>query len=169
MMNLKEQKEFDKLKDEWGLINTLDEYDSVFYFRNAILKNGFVPRELSIFLSNLVLNNYNGFMGHLHSIILPSQGNMFNLKESEFFYQEEKEEVGNLIKKTMKIVSHRYMILLSKDKNEESKFFKESYEFWVNEFSPATLKIMTKINFGWENETKLSNDKDVGPKNSFIG
>ena len=108
-----------------------------------------MSENLSRALSHRIVSTYQSWLRHLHSIIVPNPGSMFDLKESEFFSQKEKEEIGKLIKQIMALLSVNAVVGLSKDKKKEAEFFGDAFDFWNKTFLPIMLKATRKTNEGW--------------------
>ena len=153
------EKEFEKIRSEFNLVQTLDDFDSIFFFKDFILREGYVSENLSRALSHRIVNTYQSWLSHMHSIILPSPGSMFALKETELFSQEDKEEINKLIQQIMALISVNVFIGLSKDKAKEAEFFRDSIDFWNKTFLPIMLKATRKINEGWNRIAQEDGEK----------
>ncbi len=164
------EKEFEKIRKEFNLVQTLDDFDKIFFFRDLILKEGYVAQNLSRFLSHRIVSTYQSWLSTLYLIVFPNTGNLINVKESEFFSQKEKEEINILIQQIMALIALNSFIGLSKNKEKEADFFKNSFIFWNKSFLPIMLKVTKKIQRGWNQSSQgINKNKRDYSKNILFG
>ena len=144
------RKKFAEIKKELGFKATLEDIDRVFFIKDYILEKGYVSDKLSRQICRRICETYYSWVERLYSILLPAPGNLLAMTESEYFEEKEKEEISNLIKKTMSLISFNSVVGLTKDKKEEALFIDEAVSFWNKEFKPKLVKIMKKINKKWK-------------------
>lgn len=159
------EQSFEILRKKLNLTNSLEEFDQVFFFRDLILKEGYVSESLSRILARRIIDTYNSWVGYLHSLVFPNQANIFNLKESGFFTETEKGNIFKLITQIMAFVSTNSVIGLSKDTKKEAEFFQNSLIFWHKTFLPVMIGVTQKVNKGWieistEEPTNKEHQKD---------
>jgi len=163
------EQEFESVRKKLQLTNTLEEYDQVFFFRDLILKEGYVSNSLSRILARRIVDTYSSWISHLHSLVFPNHANIFNLKESGFFTETEKEDIFKLLTQIMTFVSTNSVIGLSKDTKKEAEFFQNSLIFWNKTFLPVMLEVSKKISRGWDEISKEEKSNKEHQNNSFFG
>lgn len=141
--------EFAKLKKELGFKATLDELDSAFFIRDAVLTDGFVSNNLSRQVFSRITNTYMNWNNYLHGLVFMNPGNMMLMTESRMFKDDEKKKINTLISNAMGFVSANTLVGLMKDKKKEAKLIDDSMEFWNKTFRPEIEKIMKRISDGW--------------------
>ncbi len=140
---------FNITKKELKFKLSFEEIDSIFFIRDAVLSAGFVSENFSRQLCWRIFETYNNWNNYLHSLIIPNPQNMLNINESKMFNEAEKKEITQLIVGSMALMSANALVGLTKDRTKESKFINESVEFWRKTFNPQLIKVMEKINEGW--------------------
>ena len=153
-MNKKEllkelEEKFKVMKRELGFKVSLEEVDSIFFIKDAVLSTGFVSEVLSRQLCSRIVDTYVNWNNYLHSLIIPNPNNMLNINESKMFNEEEKKKITKLMTEIMALVSTNTLIGLTKDKSGEARFIDDSIDFWKKTFSPELIKIIKKINDEW--------------------
>jgi len=143
------ESEFQKMKKELGFKATLDELDSAFFIKDAILGERFVSNHLSRQICSRITSTYMNWNNYLHGLVFTNPGNMMLMTESRMFNDDEKKKISSLISQTMGIVSKNTLIGITKDKKKEADFIDESIYFWYKTFWSEIEWIMGKVNDGW--------------------
>ena len=142
-------KDFADLKKELKFTSSLEELDSVFFFRDSVLKEGYVSTNLSKLICSRIVNIYMSWTNYLHSLVMPNPSYMISMTEHQMFTDEERQEIINLINKTLALVSQNSILNLGNDKKAESKFVDDSLKFWNKTFQSKMIELMKKINQNW--------------------
>jgi len=147
---LKELREkFEIMKKELGFKASFKELDEIFFIEDFILNAGFVSESLSRQMCARIVDAYMNWNNYLHSFIVPNPSNLLNLSESKMLNEEEKKEIGNLLSKSMALASANTLIGLTKNKKNEAEFIDQAAEFWKKTFCPKLIRLMEKVNAGW--------------------
>ncbi|MBR9676336.1 hypothetical protein GOV05_04980 [Candidatus Woesearchaeota archaeon] len=152
MVLKKLSEEFEKTRKELGFKSSLDELNQVFFIKDYIEKEGFVSQDFSRQLCSRIVDTYNQWYGYLHTLVVPNPHSMFNMTESQFFGDEEKEKIMLLMDELMNHSSKNTIIGLEKNKKEEAIFIDDSLSLWDKKIKPELLKLLKKIAKGWENK-----------------
>ncbi|QQG38986.1 MAG: hypothetical protein HYS32_00790 [Candidatus Woesearchaeota archaeon] len=148
------EEEFAKVKKDLGFKASLEELDGVFFLRDFILKEGFVPTTLSRSICGRMMETYFSWTNYLHSLLMPNPGYMISMSESQMFNDHEKEEVFKIISKVMVLINRNSIIGLTKNKADEGKFIDDCLFFWNKTFKLEIEKIVKKIKDSWEEKSK---------------
>ena len=143
------ESEFQKMKKELGFKATLDELDSAFFIKDAILGEGFVSNYLSRQICSRIANTYMNWNNYLHGLVFTNPGNMMLMTESRMFNDAEKKRISALISETMGLVSKNTLVGITKDKKEEAEFIDNAWEFWNKTFRREIENVMKKVHDGW--------------------
>ena len=144
------QEKFDSCKNELGFSVSLDEIDSAFFIKDAVLSVGFVSENFSRQLCSRMIDTFMSWNGYLNGLLMPNPSYMAGGMESKLFTSEEdKKEIWDLIKGSMKLGTTNNLNGLTKDKVEEGKFIDEAMNYWTNDFKPKLTKIVGKTSKGW--------------------
>jgi hypothetical protein len=147
---LKELEErFGETKEDLKFKSTLEEIDSIFFIKDAILSAGFISFTFSRQLCSRIVDTYSSWTSHLHELLIPNPQSMIGITESKALNEDDRKEIFNLIKKVMRLITTNSLVGLTKDKSREAKFIDDSVEFWHKSFCPRLVKIMEKLNKGW--------------------
>jgi len=154
-MNKKElleelEEKFKIIKEELGFKSGLEEINSIFFIKDAILNAGFVSESFSRQLCSRIVETYVSWNNYLHSLIVPNPGYLLNMNESKMFDEEERRKIMKLVGESMALISMNQTIGLTKDKKEEGEFIDNAVRFWKKTFKPELIKITKKINSGWK-------------------
>ncbi len=144
---------FAKTKKEFGLTKTFEEYENIFFLYDMAVQDGFVAESFHRQLSSRIVNIFNSWYNHLHSIILPSQGSMVSMTESNMFEDKEKEALTILMNKIIEHIAKNTIVTLTKDVEEQRAFLDDSVDFW-NEIKPPLLGMAKQVHAGWNKYTK---------------
>lgn len=149
---IKEMKEeFEKIQKELGFKTTFEELDSAFKLQDSICSTEFVSQTFSRQLCSRILDNYMHWYSYLNGLLMPPQGHLASQTEANLFGErKEKELIWDLIKKIMIFSSEHSLIGFTKDKVLEAKFIDESFAYWKTVFSPELIRILEKVNEGWQ-------------------
>jgi len=147
MSELKEK--FDAMKKELGFKATLEELDETFFIKDAVLNAGFVSDKLSRQICGRIIENFQSWAVHLHTLIIPDPMNMIISNESKMLSEGERKEMFNLVGKLAGFASQSTLIGLTKDKKREAEFIDSSLAFWNKEFKPVMIRLIEKIEKGW--------------------
>ncbi len=151
----KEMKEaFEKAKKEMGFKASFEEIEKIFYINDYVLKEGFVSSRFDRAICHRVTETINSWAWFLHGIVVPNPNSMFNITESQYFDEKEKQHFNELMNKTAEMVSRNSLFVLNQDIAAEGKLVDDAIEFWNSEFNPELVKIMSKINKNWKEKIK---------------
>ena len=143
------EERFKKIQKELKFKASLDELDSIFFIRDAVLDKGFISSNFSRQLCGRIVETYMSWNAYLHNLVVFPPGNMIMMTEGKMFSQEEKNNLVELIKGAMALISVNQLVGVSKDKVEEAKFIDDALDFWNSKFKEELIKITKKINEGW--------------------
>ena len=151
---LRELKEvFDKTKEELRFNATFEEIDDAFNLRDAIISTEFVSPNFSKQLCSRILENYMGWYNYINGLLTPNPNYMASQTEAKIFSNEEdRKNIWRLIKRIMKFSTTFSIISFSKNKELESKFIDETFDYWKSTFKPELIGVLEKINKGWNGE-----------------
>ncbi len=157
----KEVKEaFEKTKKELKFKATFEEIEKNFYLTENIIKEGFVSEKFfARQLCGRMLDIYTSWIGTLHNFLIPNPQDLISLTECKKLSDEGKKEVSKMISIAMNLVRKNSLIAVSHDKSSEGKLIDEIVDTWKNKFSPGLIKILKKIQPGWE-EASLKDTKN---------
>lgn len=143
------EKEFLKIKADFGFKAGLDEIDKIFFVKDLILKEGFVSESLSRQICSRISETLMQWNSYVYNLIFPNPGDMILGSESKAISQEDKNELWKLMRKSMELVSRNSIIGLSKDKKMEAEFIDDALDFWNIKFNSKVIEIVKKINSEW--------------------
>jgi len=147
------EKKFSEMKRDLGFKATLNDLDEIFYLRDFIYSEGYVSNFLSRQIASRITNTYMNWNNYLLALVFTSHGNMILMTEAKKFNEEEKKHLTKLVASSMGIISTNTLIGITKNKEEESKFFDDSLNFWNTTFKPEIEKVMVKVNEAWLNKS----------------
>ncbi|MEA3414107.1 MAG: hypothetical protein U9Q99_01095 [Nanoarchaeota archaeon] len=151
LLELKEA--FEKTKQELGFRATFEEIDEAFNLKDSILSTEFISPNFTRQLCSRIVENYMGWYNYLNGLLIPSPSYMASQTESKIFSsEEERKNIWNLIKKIMNFSTTHSLLGFSKNKQLEANFIDESLRYWVSIFQPNLIKVLTKVNEGWNSE-----------------
>ena len=142
------------MKKEMNLEITLDELDELFFIKNYILADGFVPLHLSRHICRRIADTFFSWLNFLHEIIMPNPQSLIYMGQSKVFDKEEKKKVTDLIKKIMEISERNSLAGLTKSKEIEKEFIMDALAFWNNELKIELIKIKEKLKEEWKHESE---------------
>lgn len=142
------KKEFDKWKAESGFNPTFEELDEIFFINDYILVSKFISPKLSRMICGRIRDLYNSWNQQIHSWIIPSPYSMISTSESSVFNDEEKEELNNILKDFMGLVSSNIIIGITKDNEREKEFINQSVILW-NKYLPRLIYFSEKVTQYW--------------------
>ena len=142
--------EFDIMKKELGFKSSFKDIDEIFFFKDMVLKEGFVSQHLSRMMCRRIVDTYGSWLNYLHGIVVPNPNYMIALSESQAFSDEEKNELISLMNKIMALISINQYVGITKNKKKESEFIDESVKFWKKTMKLELKKITKKINDMWK-------------------
>ena len=144
---------FKEIKKEAGFKATLEELDEVFFIKDLSLKEGYVPTKLLRSTCHRISEVMLSWSNYLHSLIIPNPNYLISMTETQFFSDENKEEILNLLNKIMEFSSKNSLNSLLNNKKEDAKFIDNSLTFWKKELNPKLTEYMKKVNLSWKEKT----------------
>ncbi len=149
MAEMKEK--FTEAKQELGFKSSFEEIDELFHIRDGVLDTDFVSNRFSRQLCSRIVETYMNWNNYLHSLIMPNPQSMINMHESKMFSDADvRKSIIKTLTKAMALVSRNTKIGLSKDKKQEADFIDDAVSFWNEEFEPAIVKVIEKVNCDWK-------------------
>lgn len=130
-----------------------DEYELTNYVAEKKLTGKFVDRTIR----RTITYNLNSHIGHLHGFIMPTQHSAISVEESNFFSEEEKEEIIQIITKLMIYLRESFECELKKDLELNVKFIIKAHKNWLK-IKEEIIKIIPKLVDGWK--TSLEKKKE---------
>lgn len=148
------EEKFQEIRKDLNLKSTFEDLDSAFFIKDAILYADFVSENFSRQICSRIMDTYIGWTNYLHNLVIPNPGNILQLTESQFFNEEDKQEILNLMTKINALISKNLLNGLTKNKFEEAKFVDASFNFWQKEFRPAMITTIERITVGWKEKSE---------------
>ncbi len=142
------EQEFEKIRKDLKFKATLVDLDKIFFFRDYILKEGYVPYSLNRALAHRMMETMGSWNNYLHGLIVPNPGYLIAMNESEMFNKEEKQNIMKLMSKILTFTSKNSLNGLTREK--DGQFFDDSLNFWNKTLQPELVKIMKRINEKWK-------------------
>ena len=94
-----------------------------------------------------------GWYNYINGLLTPNPNYMASQTEAKIFSNEEdRKNIWRLIKRIMKFSTTFSIISFSKNKELESKFIDETFDYWKSTFKPELIGVLEKINKGWNGE-----------------
>jgi len=146
------EEKFDLMRKELGFKSNLEELDEVFFIKDAILSAGFVSDKLSRQICGRIIENFQGWAIHLHTLILPDPMNLIISNESKMLSEGERKDMLKLVGELAGFANQSTLIGLTKDKKREAEFIDGSLAFWNKEFKPVMIRLIEKIEKAWKKE-----------------
>lgn len=143
------EKRYEVLKKELNLTVSLKELDKYFFVIDSLLKNNYVPYDLSSLIRYRISEISISYVNFLHSLIVPNPQSMIDLNQSQSLSEEDKEIVNKLIGKLMVLFSKNNVINVDRNKENEAEHINNSIKVY-KEIKPELLKIEQKVNKIWE-------------------
>lgn len=140
---------FTRLKKERGLRVELDDLDSVFYIRDAVLSAGYVSRNLSQQICSRITEVFMNWNSYLHSLVMPDTHHLIQMNESKFLNSDEKKRALALIARSMDLVSRNTLIHARPDSRAEIQFIDDAVLFWKETYQPQLVSIIELLRAGW--------------------
>ena len=153
------EQEFNSIKKELKFRSTLQQIEKIYPISDVVLKEGYVPNDLPRAICRGIIDNIHNWSSYLHGLLIPNPHHLISMNESQFFSEEEKKLIFNLLSETMTISSKNALLSLTNNKNEEAKIIDELVNFWNKKFSPKLQEVMKKVNTSWQEKSKDSNVK----------
>jgi len=149
------EEDFEALRKKLKFKTSLEELDNFLYIRDRILKNGYVPTNLSRMICSSIMEKFKEVGNYLHSLVIPNPQSMPSITESRLFGEQEKEEFKNLISKIMFLSSANTLNDIKKDKMADGRLIDDSMKFWNDDCKPKILVVLEKVNFEWERDSRI--------------
>ena len=153
-LELEFNKRFEDLKKELGFKASLKEIDEIFNVKDYILKEDYIPNNLSRSICRRISDLFVNWSNYLHNLVIPNPNYMLSITESEFFTDIEKEEFIKIMSELMEISSRNSLIGLTKDKKEEGEFIDFSVDYWNKKLNTKLKDLMLKVNKSWKEKAK---------------
>jgi hypothetical protein len=142
---------FVDLKKELKFKSSYEEINEMSYIEDMALSDGFVSNQLSRQLINRMVQTFYSWIPELYALLYPQPYDIGHSLEHKSLSTEEKNEIMQMIQKTIYLVRKNKRIAFSGlDKKEESSFIDELVEFDKKEFNPFMLKIHKKFENLWK-------------------
>ncbi len=148
------QEKFDEAKREIGFKSSFKEIDEIFFITDVVLEHGFVSNNFSRQMCARIRDTFHMWTDYLHSLLMPNPQYMLNVTEANLFKDEERKEIWGLIKGAVALNSANTLAGLEKDLKREREFIDGSVEFWKGKFKPGIVKVVGKVNRGWNEGVK---------------
>ncbi|PIN74816.1 hypothetical protein COV18_06385 [Candidatus Woesearchaeota archaeon CG10_big_fil_rev_8_21_14_0_10_37_12] len=145
--------DFNKVKKELKIKQSLDELDNLFSVREIVLDKGRVPLDLGRSLASIAVNFYMGWYNYLNGLIMPNPGFIASMNESSIFSEEDKDKIHILMSKLMALSSLNGRITTSKDKKLAAEVIDRAIALWP-EFSKEVDELLQRVNAMWEKRSK---------------
>lgn len=140
---------FMRLKKEQGLRAELDEIDSIFYIRDAVLSAGYVSRNLSQQICARITEVFMNWNSYLHGLVMPDPHHLIQMNESKFLTADDKKKVLALIARSMELVSRNTLIHARPDSRAETRLIDEAVVFWNEVYQPQLVSIIELLRARW--------------------
>lgn len=95
----------------------------------------------------------------LEEIIQPDTSNLYAMRESRFFDEEEKKQMYEFYKKLMNLSRHSVELSLEHNEKEETEFINNLLHDW-KEIKKELVRYIKKLKDSWKSETET--EEDVG-------
>ena len=140
---------FNEAQKEIGFAATFEEIEEIFFIKDRIFSDGFVSDKFSRQMCSRMSETLGGWVGYLHSLLMPNPQSLMNLTEARLFSEEERKEIRDLIKGAMALESLNSLAGLEKDLAKEREFIDGAVRFWNEKLKPGIVKVVGKVNGGW--------------------
>lgn len=146
------EEEFKLMKKELKFKASLKELDNIFYLKDLIIKEGYVPNTLSISVCAVINDRIRNWGNYLHGLIMPNPQSILSMQETQMFDEAEKKEFAQILYKLMDLSTTNSINALTKNKQAEGKFIDDALNFWKKKFQPKLEEILKKINKNWKDK-----------------
>lgn len=143
------EQEFKQLKDELKLAVTLDELDTIFFVRDAVLQLGYVPNGLSRMICSRITDLFSNWNGYLHNLVVPNPNSMIRMSEGGAFSDEDKKKIMDKMKCFQELISRNILVGLTKKRQDEGKFIQDSVALWSDNLD-FLIDVVKRANTHWK-------------------
>jgi hypothetical protein len=115
------REEFDRVKASSGFVASFDDFERYCSLTSSVLNDGYIGPKFLLGLSRSLKNCYYNYVGELHSLFMPPQGNLIVQTESTALSEDDRELIKCLINQAM--MYHRSFNLLELSSFNDPKAF----------------------------------------------
>ena len=158
-MNDEFKKSYQELKTKFPDLPSFEELDDEYEITNYVIEKKLTGKFVDRNIRRTITYNLNSHIGHLHGFIMPTQHSAISVEESNFFNEEEKEEIIKIITKLMVYLRESFECELKKDLDLNIKFIIKAHKNWLL-IKQEIIKIIPKLIQGWEKSLEKKKKKN---------
>ncbi len=154
---------FDEFTKNHSLTFSLDEFDKEFGLKKIIFQRQYID-DIESTLGESITNTYISWHNYLHGLLIPNSRNLSNVEESNLFSEEEKQNIMELVTKSLEFSSENALLSLQNEEEKLVDFYNRAYTFYVQKYKPKLVDIITKIHIHWKEKKR-----DISKNDSYDG
>jgi hypothetical protein len=144
------EKEYDLLKKKYSLPD-FDKIEEEFEIIESIASARYKPPYVLRFIRRSIVNLFWKWIDYMHSMIYPNPQSAILLKEAEFYTDEEKKKIHDVINILVILARQSTMLELYKSEQKAAEFIKDTYNKWMD-IKPTIEPLVTKSIKSWQEE-----------------
>jgi len=159
-----EQKLIEELKERYSVLHTkhglktsFEEYENNYGLTDAILKEGFVPKSLAIFLVFRASDFHFSWYNFMHSLLMPQPGSLLQMEESSYIDEEMRNKMKVEMRKAMSLIRKVNIVSASRDESLAIKTVDEFIRLWDESTKEVVHDISTLLSDKWSEDEKEEN------------
>lgn len=142
------QTEFERHAKECGISVSLDDLHHSFSIKDIILREPAIPTNLPRFLTVVIRNFINDWIGFLHGLAMPNPNSMISVAEHQAT-EKDRAEIISTMNKAFAFSGRATPLLLKNDAKAYAAYINEATAAW-NEFAPFCAKLGDELNEYWK-------------------
>ena len=152
---LKEQ--YSVLSAKQGLKTSFDDYENNYGLTDTILKEGFVPKALGIFLAFRASEFHFSWYNFMHSLLMPQPSSMLQMEESSYIDDDLRTQIKIEMRRTMTIIRKVNLVSATRDEALAVKTVDEFTGLWNNSTKELVRNISSLLSDKWSEDEKDEN------------
>ena len=163
-MQNEELKLIEELKEQYTVLTTkhgfktsFEEYESNYGLTDTILKEGFVPKFLGIFLVFRASEFHFSWYNFMHSLLLPQPSSMLQMEESSYIDDDMRKRMKVEMRKTMSLIRKVNLVSATRDESLAVKTVDEFMKLWTESTKELVHSLSTLMSDKWSEDEKEEN------------
>lgn len=146
------KKEFGRIKEEFSIECSLEEFNEYFNMKGFVLHEGYINPDFHIMIVKRIADVMSGWANFYHRLIVPNPGNMAEVQENKTLDEKDVIVCRDVMNKLMELSSRCALVNVTKGKEDISAFINDSVSFWRDDLKPNTKAILEKLNLMWKGQ-----------------
>ena len=140
---------YDKIISEHGLQVSYEEYESLYGLQDAILKDGHMPYNLTLYISWRASEYLYSWYNYFHNILMPQPSSILHMEESSYVSEEHKNVIRVEMRKIMAVARKVNIALALKDNKMAADAINELTILWKESTKEIALSTLNMVKDGW--------------------